>query len=103
MSEPRAVRAALAAVSGCTAAVLLYAILRAGQAAFGHEPDPALVVWSEHSGFFWRAWTAAYAAVMAGFATWLATARSAARVGRLLVSGIVLAALLLGAQGLLVP
>lgn len=99
----RAVRAALSAVAGCTAAAILYAVLRMAQAfAFG-EPDPALVLFSEHSGYFWRAWTGAYAGGMVGLVTWLASANDTDRTATILARAVPAAAALLATQGLLVP
>ena len=51
------VRAGLAAVAACTTATGLYALVRVAQSLIFTEPDPALVIWSEHAGFFWRALT----------------------------------------------
>lgn len=55
-------KVALAIAAGCTSAAFLYSVLRIVQAIVLPEPDPATVMWTEHSGFFWRAWTCAYAA-----------------------------------------
>jgi hypothetical protein len=97
------VRAALSIVAGCTVATGLYAVVRVVQSLVLTEPDPALVLWSEHAGFFWRALTVGYLGGMAAFLTWLASARSAARVAALLVRALPVAAALLAAQALLVP
>jgi hypothetical protein len=87
----------------CTTSAGLYAILRVAQALVFTEPDPALVIWSEHAGFFWRAWTVAYLGGMSAFLTWLGSARHAPRVASLLTKAVPIAAALLTAQGLLVP
>lgn len=55
-------KTALALATACTSAALLYSILRVIQALVLPEPDPATVMWTEHSGFFWRAWTCVYVA-----------------------------------------
>ncbi len=102
-AEPRAVRFALAAIASCTSAAALYAVIRVAQSRLGHEPDPALVVWSEHAGFYWRSWTVAYVGGMLGFVAWLAAARDAQRVARTLAAGVVAAAVLVAAQALFVP
>lgn len=92
-------RLAVAVVSACAAAIAGYAVLRVAQRlAFG-EPDPALVIYSEHAAYFWRAWIATYFGVAVGFAAWLAPAR----VVRHLDRAVVAAALLLAIQALLVP
>lgn len=104
MTEPRSsVRLALAAVATCTAAVALYAALRIAQKLLFPEPDPALVLWSEHAGYYWRAWTALYAGGMAGFVAYVASGRDAARTARVLASSVVASAILVAAQGVLVP
>jgi len=102
-APPRSVRLALAVVAACTTAVALYAVLRVAQALARPEPDPALVVWSEHSGFFWRGWTSAYVGATAGFVTWIVSARDATRVARLLARALVASVTLLALQALLVP
>lgn len=101
--EPVAVRLALALVALCTTATALYAVLRVAQAVIFPEPDPALVIWSEHAGFFWRSWTVMYMGGMAAFLTYLASARHASRVTALLLRALPVSAALLTAQALLVP
>jgi hypothetical protein len=59
------VRGAVAAAFGLEIAVLAYALLRVVAFALFREPNPALVLFSLHSGYFWRAWTAAYAGALA--------------------------------------
>jgi len=105
-TEPREraiVRLGLALAAACTTAAALYAALRVAQALIFQEPDPALVIWSEHAGFFWRALTVGYVGGMAGFLTWMASARHARRVTAVLVRAVPIAAALLAAQGVLVP
>ena len=97
------VRSALAAIGGCTAAMAVYAIVRVGQSLVFDEPDPALVIWSEHAGFFWRTWTAFYVGGMAALITWVLAARHAPRVASFLARALPIAAALLAAQALLVP
>lgn len=97
------VRGALAVVGGCTAAMALNAIVRVGQALIFTEPDPALVIWSEHAGFFWRTWTVLYVGGMAALLTWMLAGRDAPRVAAVLASALPAAACLLAAQAILVP
>lgn len=101
--EAPAVRLGLAVVALCTTSAALYAILRVAQALIFTEPDPALVIWSEHAGFFWRSWTVVYVGGMAAFLTWLASARHAPRVAAFLSKAVAVSAVLLTAQALLVP
>ena len=104
MSEPTpSVRAALATIAGCTTAVGLYAVLRTAQMLMFDEPDPALVIYSEHAGFLWRVWTVSYVGGMAALVTWLVAARQPERVADLLVRALPVAAALVAAQGLLLP
>jgi len=103
VSEPWQVRAGLSAVAACTTAAGLYALVRVAQALLFAEPDPALVIWSEHAGFFWRALTVGYVGGMVAFLTWIASARSAPRVAEVLARAVPLAASLLAAQAILVP
>jgi hypothetical protein len=97
------VRGALAMAGGCTAAMALYAIVRVGQALIFTEPDPALVIWSEHAGFFWRTWTVLYMGGMAALVTWMLAGRDAPRVTDVLTRALPAAAGLLAAQAVLVP
>jgi hypothetical protein len=94
---------ALAAIAGATAAASAYAVLRIVQALAGNEVDPALVIWSPHAGFFWRVWTAAYLGGMVAFLAYLAASRNADRTARVLAAAVTLAAVLVAAQGMLLP
>jgi hypothetical protein len=91
---------ALAVATGCTAAALLYSILRIVQAIVLPEPDPATVMWTEHSGFFWRAWTCAYAG---GAVALIAHRFAGARVARALSRAILPVAAIVLLQAALVP
>jgi hypothetical protein len=96
-------RAGIATVAACATAAAVYAALRVFQKVVLPEPDPALILWSAHAGFFWRSLTAAYAGGSAGFVAWIAARRDPARVARWLARAVVVAATLIAAQGLLVP
>ena len=99
----RRTAAVLGGLASCTAAVALYALLRVVQFYLFPEPNPALVFWSAHAGYFWRAWTVVYVGGFAGFVTFVAALRRPARVARGLVVAVTVAGGLLLAQGLLVP
>jgi hypothetical protein len=101
--EARSVRAALAVVALCTTSAALYGLLRVAQSLIFSEPDPAMVIWSEHSGFFWRVWIVLYVGGMSAFVTWLASARHAQRIASILTRALPAAAALLAAQAILVP
>jgi len=96
-------RLALSAIAAALAAAALYAALRVGQALVGTEPDPALIIWSPHAGFFWRAWTAAYFGVMVGFVVFVVAPRAPERVARAVSIAVLVVAALVAAQGLFVP
>jgi hypothetical protein len=97
------VRVAVGLMSACVTAVALYALLRILQFFVFPEPNPALVIWSAHAGYFWRVWTVAYLGGMAGFLAFAASVRDAARVVRALLSGLTVAAALIAVQGVFVP
>jgi hypothetical protein len=99
-------RLALSFIAACTSAVALYAILRAFQALLKPDPDPALIIWSEHAGYFWRSWTVVYAGGMIGFAVWLITGSkktSLDRVTKIITNAMLIALVLITLQGLLIP
>jgi len=97
------IRLGLATIAACTAATALYALLRIGQSLLFAEADPAKILWSEHAGYFWRAWTAAYVGGMLGFVAWIVAGSRPERVATFLGRALPFAALLLALQGLLVP
>ena len=102
-TEPTRVRLGLALVAACTTAATFYALLRVAQAMVFKEPDPALVIYSEHAGFVWRALTGGYLGGMAGFVVWVASARHGAAIAASFAGALPFAAALLAAQGVLVP
>jgi hypothetical protein len=96
-------RLALAAMSACVTATALYAVVRGVQWVLVREPNPATVIWSAHAGYFWRMLTVVYAGGMAGMLGWLEAGRDPVRMARALAVGVVIAGLLLAAQGVLLP
>lgn len=93
-------RLALAIATGCASAALLYSILRVIQALVLPEPDPTTVMWSEHSGFFWRSWTCAY---VGGAIALIAHRFAGERTAKILARAIVPITLAVAAQALFVP
>jgi hypothetical protein len=93
---------ALGAACGTVAAVLIYALLRAAQL-FSLEPNPATVIWSAHSGYYWRIWTTVFAAGMLAVLAYLAARRDAEQVARALPPATAVAATALALQALLAP
>jgi uncharacterized BrkB/YihY/UPF0761 family membrane protein len=102
-AERRGVALALSIVAGCTVAVASYALLRLVQALVLTEPDPALVFWRAHAGYFWRAWTVAYVGGMGALSAWIPARRAPERTARILTGAVVVAALLLVVQSMFVP
>lgn len=94
---PTRARLGVAIASAFLGAAIVYPILRVALAP--SEPDPETVMWSAHSGFFWRAWTSAYAGGAIGFAAWLAPERAA----RIAARAVVPIAAAVALQAALVP
>lgn len=92
-------RLAIAFIAACTSATAVYALLRLGQWLLVPETNPALIIYSDHAAYFWRAWTAAYFGVAVGFAVSLRPER----IARLLPASVTATAALLILQTLLVP
>jgi hypothetical protein len=90
-------------MGACVVAVGLYAVLRVVQYYLFPDPNPAMVIWSAHAGYFWRMWTVAYAGGMAGMAAFAAAARNPVRVARVMLPALTVASVLIAAQGALVP
>jgi hypothetical protein len=88
---------------GFAVAVAAYAVVRAIQFFLYPDPNPATLVWSAHSGFFWRVWTVGYAGGIAAFVAFpLALTRPDA-AARTLASAVAVAAVMLALQTALLP
>jgi len=57
-------KALLGILAGLVAALTLYPLLRIGGFLWGHEANPATMLYQTHSGYFWRLWTCAYAGAL---------------------------------------
>ncbi len=89
------VQGALSLAWGLVVAAAAYAILRSVQVLRAPEPNPAVVVWSAHAGFFWRAWTAGYIGGMtAVLVAFVGRGRLEATAGALAPATLVAATLL---------
>jgi len=97
------IRVALGVMTACVVAVALYALVRGLQLMIFPEPNPATVIWSAHAGYFWRVWIVSYSGGMAGLVAWKAAGTDPARVARALVKVVVVAGVLIFAQGMLLP
>jgi hypothetical protein len=88
---------------GIVVAVTGYAVLRGVQFFVYPDPNPATLVWSAHSGFFWRCWTVGYAGCLAAFIAFLATWRTPDGAARALAPALAVSGILLGLQSLVFP
>jgi len=61
---------------GLLAAAALYPTMRVVEALATAPVDPARVVYSEHSGYFWRIWLVLYAGAGVAVAAWMAPPRA---------------------------
>jgi hypothetical protein len=103
VTSERLARGALSLAWGLVAAVVAYALLRAIQVLRSSEANPAVVVWSPHAGFFWRAWTAAYIGGMAATMAALVSRGRVEAVARALTPAVAVAAGLLALVTALFP
>lgn len=103
MTSERTSRFGLTLCAASLSAVLLYSVLRLVAALRHPDPNPALVIWSEHAGFFWRAWTSVYLATMIGFCVWIVAEKHQPRVARMLAASVVPVTSLLVLQSVFVP
>ncbi len=97
------VRLGIALVWGCLTAVLLYAVVRVVQYFMFPDPNPAIVVWSPHAGYFWRSWIVAYGGGLAAFIVFFASRTLAPSLARALPAALLVSAVLLVAQTLVFP
>jgi hypothetical protein len=85
---------------GAVLALLTYAAMRVTERALFPEPNPAMLLWADHSPFTWRAAMALYfggAGAFAGFAAAKRSGLAAARTLRLLVGVVIVACVVQGA------
>jgi hypothetical protein len=81
-----------------------YALLRAYSVLFGAaEPNPATIVWSAHIAMFWRLAVGAYVGGMVAPLAYMAARADLHRTVRVLYGASIAIAILIGAQGLLLP
>jgi hypothetical protein len=99
----RAIPAVVAFLWACIVAVAAYGLLRGVQFIVFPEANPATVVWSAHAGYFWRVWCVAYAGGAAGFVAYVLARRDPARAARGLLPALTVAAVVIAAQGALLP
>ena len=96
-------RAMLALLVGLEVAGLVYPLLRTYMYFTHPEPNPALVLWSEHAGFYWRIWTSVYLGGMAAIVVAWLGARAPERVARAVERAFPVVAGAVVLQGFLIP
>lgn len=88
---------------GLVVAVGLYGAVRGIQFLIFPEPNPALIVWSAHAGYFWRIWIVSYAGGMAAFVAYVVGRGREQAAARGLVPALTIATAVLTLQGVLLP
>jgi hypothetical protein len=88
---------------GFVVSVGAYAIVRSIQFLLYPDPNPAAVVWSAHSGYFWRVWTVSYAGGIASFVGLLIARRRVEGCAHALGRAVGIAAALLALQAAVFP
>ena len=89
--------------AGFLASMIVYALLRLQGAIWGHEPNPATLLFSLHAAYFWRAWTSAYAGAMVAIIVSFVARGREERAVRILSAWLVPSALVIFLQAILVP
>jgi hypothetical protein len=95
--------ALLAFVWASVVATFLYALLRGVQFVLYPEANPATVVWSAHSGYFWRMLIVGYAAGMTLFVAFALARRAPERAARWLLPALTVAAAAIALQAAFLP
>ena len=96
-------RLALAFQGACVSAVGLYAVFRWSEGSERMEAHRVASFPIGHAGYFWRAWTVAYAGIMCGFLVFGAARTYGVNVCRTLVWALYAASALLALQTLFEP
>jgi hypothetical protein len=105
---PRVVRKAypmigVVAMNAFLSVVATYAVLRAYDALFRNEPNPALIIWSARIAMFWRLGIGAYVAGMTAIVVYLLARRDLARVTGVTAVLVPIAGAMIALQGALLP
>jgi hypothetical protein len=99
----KAERLLIAIGAAFAAAALGYALVRVVEVALFPAPNPAIVIWSDRSGFVWRAAIAIYIGGMGAFIGYALAARSIAKGAIWLSRSVLAAAVVLALQAGLLP
>lgn len=100
---PHAERFCLALSTACASALFAYAALRLTEHFFYPHENPAVIIWTERSGFIWRIATALYIAGAALFGSYALAFHASKRASRLLLHLIIAAFFIALLQSLFLP
>jgi hypothetical protein len=101
--KSKLVAGAVSVVWGLVVAVGAYAIGRTVQCIVSPDPNPRAIVWSAHSGYFWRALTVCYAGGIVAFVVQLVAGTHLEVLARGLGRAIWIVAALLALQAAFFP
>jgi hypothetical protein len=93
----------VAGAGSAAAAIVAYAAMRVVERAYFHEPNPAILIWSDKSALFWRAGIAIYMGGLAAFGGFALAARSPRSAARWLPAAMVIAVAAIVAQAMVAP
>lgn len=99
----RAERLSISLAAFFITAVIGYASVRGVEILFFPEANPAVVVWSERSGFLWRSAIALYIGGLGAFGGYALASAAPELAARWLPRAVLLAAAAILAQGALLP
>ncbi len=93
----------LALSTACASALIAYAALRCTEHFFYPRENPAVIIWTERSGFIWRIAIALYIAGAALFGSYALALRSSKRASRLLCNLVIAAFFIALLQSIILP
>jgi hypothetical protein len=96
-------RVGVAVAASSVLFVFAYAVLRVTAAIWWPDPNPVIVIWSAHAGYFWRLWIAVYLSGMAFLGLCFAPASVLGVVARALPRAVWIATAAIALQGVLLP
>jgi len=95
--------AALMAINAILTVVATYAGLRAYEAFFKSEPNPALVIWSAHIAMFWRLGIGGYTAGLVTVLVFTLASRSFSLATRVTAVLVPVVGAMIAIQGAFLP
>jgi hypothetical protein len=99
----RLLHGAVAAAWGLVVSIGAYGLIRIAQSLLYPDPNPALIAWSPHSGYFWRVAIVAYAGGIGAFVVPLLARGALDRAARALVPAVTVVTAILVLQAALFP